>query len=56
MPGSSDRQCSLDTQMANSYNNLVALLQAEVAQVVEQRTENPRVISSILILGTKNRE
>jgi hypothetical protein len=25
---------------------------AEVAQVVEQRTENPRVISSTLILGT----
>ena len=27
-------------------------LSAEVAQVVEQRTENPRVISSTLILGT----
>ena len=27
-------------------------LRAEVAQVVEQRTENPRVISSTLILGT----
>ena len=28
---------------------------AEVAQAVEQRTENPRVISSTLILGTINR-
>ena len=27
-------------------------LVAEVAQVVEQRTENPRVTSSILVLGT----
>jgi hypothetical protein len=25
---------------------------AEVAQVVEQRTENPRVTSSTLVLGT----
>ena len=39
----------LDTNMANSYNNLYA----EVAQSVEQRTENPRVPSSILGLGTK---
>ncbi len=38
--------------MANSYNNFVALLQAEVAQAVEQRIENPRVTSSILVLGT----
>gem|GEM_PF-3360163 len=28
---------------------------AEVAQVVEQRTENPRVSSSTLLLGTKDR-
>jgi hypothetical protein len=28
--------------------------QAEVAQMVEQRTENPRVPSSILGLGTSN--
>ena len=27
-------------------------MRAEVAQLVEQRTENPRVISSTLILGT----
>ncbi len=40
---------SLDTYMATSYNNL----RAEVAQSVEQRTENPRVPSSILGLGTK---
>ena len=29
-------------------------LLAEVAQVVEQRTENPRVSSSTLLLGTKD--
>ena len=34
--------------MANSYN----VSCAEVAQSVEQRTENPRVPSSILGLGT----
>ncbi len=34
--------------MANRYNNPCA----EVAQLVEQRTENPRVPSSILGLGT----
>ena len=34
--------------MTNGYNNLCA----EVAQSVEQRTENPRVPSSILGLGT----
>ena len=45
----------LDTPLANSYNNLVALLPAEVAQVVEQRTENPRVVSSTLTLGTRKR-
>ena len=39
---------SLDTYTANSYN----ILCAEVAQSVEQRTENPRVPSSILGLGT----
>ncbi len=32
-----------------NYNNFGA----EVAQLVEQRTENPRVPSSILGLGTK---
>ena len=32
------------------YNSLCA----EVAQLVEQRTENPRVLSSILSLGTNN--
>ena len=39
----------LDTYIANSYN----IFDAEVAQSVEQRTENPRVPSSILGLGTK---
>ena len=39
----------LDTNIPSSYNNLCA----EVAQSVEQRTENPRVPSSILGLGTK---
>ena len=39
----------LDTYIANSYN----IFSAEVAQSVEQRTENPRVPSSILGLGTK---
>jgi hypothetical protein len=38
----------LDTNMPNSYNEI----RAEVAQSVEQRTENPRVPSSILGLGT----
>ena len=38
----------VDTHITNSYNNLCA----EVAQSVEQRTENPRVPSSILGLGT----
>lgn len=37
--------------IANRYNKPVA----EVAQSVEQRTENPRVPSSILGLGTKTR-
>ena len=41
----------LDTHTANSYNNFCA----EVAQAVEQRTENPRVTSSILVLGTTSR-
>ena len=39
----------VDTPKGNSYNDL----RAEVAQSVEQRTENPRVPSSILGLGTK---
>ena len=38
----------LDTNIADSYN----ICRAEVAQSVEQRTENPRVPSSILGLGT----
>ena len=38
----------VDTPSANSYN----IFCAEVAQLVEQRTENPRVPSSILGLGT----
>jgi hypothetical protein len=38
----------LDTYMANRYNEI----RAEVAQSVEQRTENPRVPSSNLGLGT----
>ncbi len=42
------QQHFLDTHTANSYNNPCA----EVAQLVEQRTENPRVPSSILGLGT----
>ena len=41
----------LDTHTANGYNNFCA----EVAQAVEQRTENPRVTSSILVLGTTKR-
>ena len=40
----------LDTHIANSYNNPCA----EVAQLVEQRTENPRVPSSTLGLGTRH--
>ncbi len=38
----------LDTHIGNGYN----ISDAEVAQSVEQRTENPRVPSSILGLGT----
>jgi transcriptional regulator with XRE-family HTH domain len=45
---SSVKQNRVDTPIATSYNNLCA----EVAQSVEQRTENPRVPSSILGLGT----
>ncbi len=45
-PGLDERL--LDTYIANSYN----IFCAEVAQSVEQRTENPRVPSSILGLGT----
>ena len=40
----------LDTRVFNRYN----IACAEVAQVVEQRTENPRVPSSILGLGTNS--
>ncbi len=40
----------LDTTLTNGYNKFCA----EVAQSVEQRTENPRVPSSILGLGTTN--
>ena len=39
---------NLDYERANRYNTH----NAEVAQVVEQRTENPRVSSSTLLLGT----
>jgi hypothetical protein len=42
------KQSLLDTYLTSGYNNLCA----EVAQSVEQRTENPRVPSSILGLGT----
>ena len=35
-------------------NSSTIYLAAEVAQVVEQRTENPRVVSSTLTLGTMN--
>jgi hypothetical protein len=45
---SSVKQPHLDTHTINSYNTF----RAEVAQSVEQRTENPRVPSSILGLGT----
>ena len=38
----------LDTRMGKTYN----ILDAEVAQVVEQRTENPRVSGSTPLLGT----
>ncbi len=51
---SNGKQCGaafLDTHTANSYNNF----RAEVAQSVEQRTENPRVPSSILGLGTREK-
>ena len=47
--GDSVQQNQVDTHPAKSYNTLCA----EVAQLVEQRTENPRVLSSILSLGTK---
>ena len=38
----------LTLERAKTYNTH----DAEVAQVVEQRTENPRVSSSTLLLGT----
>jgi transcriptional regulator with XRE-family HTH domain len=43
-----DIKHNLDYERANRYNTH----NAEVAQVVEQRTENPRVSSSTLLLGT----
>ena len=39
----------LDTRIGKTYN----ILDAEVAQSVEQRTENPCVSGSIPLLGTK---
>ena len=41
-------QSSLDTIIGNTYN----IETAGVAQVVEQRTENPRVSGSTPLLGT----
>ena len=38
----------LDTRIGKTYN----IPEAEVAQVVEQRTENPRVSGSTPLLGT----
>jgi hypothetical protein len=38
----------LDTRVVKTYN----IPEAEVAQVVEQRTENPRVRGSTPLLGT----
>jgi hypothetical protein len=38
----------LDTGVGKTYN----IIEAEVAQVVEQRTENPRVSGSTPLLGT----
>ena len=32
----------------------IVILQAEIAQLVEQRTENPRVTGSIPVLGIEN--
>ena len=32
------------------------MLQAQIAQLVEQRTENPRVTGSIPVLGIKKRK
>ena len=40
--------CLLDTRVGKTYN----ILDAEVAQAVEQRTENPRVSGSTPLLGT----
>ncbi len=48
--GSHDDRKLLDTPTTKGYNNFCA----EVAQLVEQRTENPCVPSSILGLGTTN--
>jgi hypothetical protein len=43
-----DSEFYLDDESEVKYNIAIA----EVAQMVEQRTENPRVPSSILGLGT----
>gem|GEM_PF-4351164 len=43
---------SIDTHLTDSYN----IDAAEVAQVVEQRTENPRVSGSTPLLGTREKE
>jgi hypothetical protein len=40
----------LDTRIGKTYN----IPEAEVAQVVEQRTENPRVSGSTPLLGTNH--
>ena len=40
----------LDTRVGKTYN----ICDAEVAQVVEQRTENPRVSGSTPLLGTNH--
>ncbi len=42
------RSKKVEFSAPNGYNNPCA----EVAQLVEQRIENPRVLSSILSLGT----
>ena len=42
-------ECILDIVIVTTYNSICC---AEVAQVVEQRTENPRVDGSTPPLGT----
>jgi hypothetical protein len=49
-PASATSEREIDSDGASDYN----FNRAEVAQTVEQRTENPRVPSSILGLGTRN--